>query len=1252
MRYIGLIIALFALACVAHAQVFLDENFDSGIPAGWTVTDGGETTDTWHGINDYGGSTLDGSAFAIVDSDDAGSVDMDEILESPSVNLTGYANYYLEFDHYFNSYGSEIAGVDVWDGSAWQNVASFSGSDIGGWGAPDHQNIDITAYANANLKVRFHYYDANYDLYWAVDDVKISGQGILDPCNISSLDFSGSSHTPTFESGYYYFDVCKDDVLTLQANANCTNCGSGTDYSWVINAYDGNGPVSYSDDVLDYDIDYASGYDAVLEIEGDNCYASYPLRFRASDGPEIGNISTTINGCTGAGTEITVGASGSSVEVEGYHGEVSATLGVGAETFIPDGPSCATQCYESSVTFTDFAPGASIENPGDIQYVKINMEHTFIGDMQITLEGPGGCGSATILQYNDNGNNYNWPYSIVLFYCVDDYFVPWWGWMTDYQFAGYGILENNEWTVGAKEDATIFPTEADAENAVLDDSNTINVVCSAPYTDGLVYNVDVANVAFGNPNVDDFSNNTDPCDETEWYNDSGEGWDYCWSDNASYAYAPTANSYVYEAGNVDYYDAAEAPYAFMRVNPSDETNGTNFYHPYENFYSELEGCPLNGTWTVKVCDSWELDNGWIFAWELALDPGLLPVNWDYDVDVAAVDWSAITDADFTGAYPAYDLIPEPDLGTGSYGGTFSVIDEFGCTSDAALTFDVTGMPAISGLTAGDFVWAGFEGEEWNAGTNNWFEYDGTDFHYASNFPEEDKNVYIVDYCGNADPEIDNAEAYCHDLNIDAGKSLSMSSTSEQTLNISGDWNNEGTFDAGISTVNFNGDSDQNLSTVAPGGESFYNLALNQDAGSQVIVNQDLTIINELNITSGIINTNSNTLYIDNPSPAALVGANLSGNDGFIKGRLQRATDGSSTYNFPIGYDGYGAQGFDITPSGSAGAQVLAYMEPFAFAPVYIQAYCDVEVHPGGGSHIIGEGDPGYDGIPDKILFDLQSPLQWDVSNPGGGITSYDINVYPSGSQMISPVVSANGVSMLYLMKNGEPGNAGVPAGDQQPWFDQDGFLRCPTQTSLSGLTAFSKFNLLGASGTGSALPVELLSFDASYDEEVVTLTWATASERNNDFFEVQKSENAYDFAAIGQLGSLAPGGNSNTRLNYTLTDGDVNQGTYYYRLKQVEFDGTYAFSEIVSVNIDGSNPFAIYPNPVDDYIHIHFYCESPENPQVEIYDQEARLVHAEKLMGMKGYNHATIDLSTLSDAVYTLTLITVDGVQQAKLVKQ
>jgi hypothetical protein len=113
MRCIGFIIAFIALACVAHAQVFLDENFDSGIPAGWTITDGGGNNDTWHGTPNYGGSTLDGSAFAFVDSDDAGSVDMDEILESPAVNATGYTYYFLEFDQYFGSTALSVESFNL-----------------------------------------------------------------------------------------------------------------------------------------------------------------------------------------------------------------------------------------------------------------------------------------------------------------------------------------------------------------------------------------------------------------------------------------------------------------------------------------------------------------------------------------------------------------------------------------------------------------------------------------------------------------------------------------------------------------------------------------------------------------------------------------------------------------------------------------------------------------------------------------------------------------------------------------------------------------------------------------------------------------------------------------------------------------------------------------------------------------------------------------------------------------------------------
>lgn len=124
------------------------------------------------------------------------------------------------------------------------------------------------------------------------------------PCTISSLNFTGSSRTPTLDGGYYYFDVCKDETLTLQANATCTDCGSATNYTWVINAYDGNGETDYASNPLSYDIDFASGYDALLEITGDACYVSYPLRFRSSDGPEIGNISASISGCSGDETKL------------------------------------------------------------------------------------------------------------------------------------------------------------------------------------------------------------------------------------------------------------------------------------------------------------------------------------------------------------------------------------------------------------------------------------------------------------------------------------------------------------------------------------------------------------------------------------------------------------------------------------------------------------------------------------------------------------------------------------------------------------------------------------------------------------------------------------------------------------------------------------------------------------------------------------------------------------------------------------
>src|SRR5690606_3012723 len=198
---------------------------------------------------------------------------------------------------------------------------------------------------------------------------------------------------------------------------------------------------------------------------------------------------------------------------------------------------------------------------------------------------------------------------------------------------------------------------------------------------------------------------------------------------------------------------------------------------------------------------------------------------------------------------------------------------------------------------------------------------------------------------------------------------------------------------------------------------------------------------------------------------------------YVEGKLQWTTAVGNTYRFPIGNAIYGAQGFDITVSTGSGA-VLGYLEANASAPIYNYAYCDLETHPGVGSHPpVGSGTSGYDGILDQITFNLHSPLQWNITNPSGGsVTQYNLSVLATGGQDISPVVTANGLQVRYLMKNGEPGNPNVDTAYTVDFADP-GFEMCPNQYSLTGLTGFSLFTLDGANQAGTALPVELIAFD-------------------------------------------------------------------------------------------------------------------------------------------------------------------------------
>jgi len=114
-----------------------------------------------------------------------------------------------------------------------------------------------------------------------------------------------------------------------------------------------------------------------------------------------------------------------------------------------------------------------------------------------------------------------------------------------------------------------------------------------------------------------------------------------------------------------------------------------------------------------------------------------------------------------------------------------------------------------------------------------------------------------------------------------------------------------------------------------------------------------------------------------------------------------------------------------------------------------------------------------------------------------------------------------------------------------------------------------------------ALPVELTNFSASHYESSVLLEWATASEKNNDFFEILRSANGLTYEIIGQIDG---GGNSSQLLVYEFVDENPLLGTSYYKLRQTDFDGENEefgpkVVNFVKENIEGQCELLVYPNP-------------------------------------------------------------------------
>lgn len=141
------------------------------------------------------------------------------------------------------------------------------------------------------------------------------------------------------------------------------------------------------------------------------------------------------------------------------------------------------------------------------------------------------------------------------------------------------------------------------------------------------------------------------------------------------------------------------------------------------------------------------------------------------------------------------------------------------------------------------------------------------------------------------------------------------------------------------------------------------------------------------------------------------------------------------------------------------------------------------------------------------------------------------------------------------------------------------------------------------SNSNSALPLQFVDFTIAPEKAQVLLSWKTADEVNTSYFLIERSTDGTSYESIGQVASL----NNSTGGSYTYADLFPKTGVSYYRLKQVDVDGKYAYSKVLTVNRSASaGIMTLLPNPAHDYIRIN--STNTERLQVKIYSLTGRLM--------------------------------------------
>lgn len=505
--------------------------------------------------------------------------------------------------------------------------------------------------------------------------------------------------------------------------------------------------------------------------------------------------------------------------------------------------------------------------------------------------------------------------------------------------------------------------------------------------------------------------------------------------------------------------------------------------------------------------------------------------------------------------------------------------------------------------------------QWTNGVSSVLKYSNTVSPFNTNgIFDASANFNTVYYNGAGNQTIvrsNNSGQYYH-LNLAVGGTKTLT----QSIRIGGDFTNTPTLNSNGQNVTFNGTVAQNI--IGPSTCTFNNLIINNTSGAGVtLFSAPVIVTGALTLTQGVLYTDATNILTMNAGSTSDPGSAAS----FVDGPMNKV--GNTAFVFPVGDGTKWARVAIGAPSATTTFKAQYIATPYTNTTTMATT-------------------------PSPVLKRVSNNEYWQLDRTVG-TGNATVTLYWEDAAFSGINNCGAGTTLRVAHWNGAAWENNNNAVTTTGTCGTSG-----TISTVTNVTSFSPFTFGSDTSDISInpLPIELLSFDAQPNGNIVDLTWTTASEINNDFFTIEKTIDGIHFETVGIVNGA---GNSTNIIHYSSQDNLPYIGVAYYRLKQTDFDGNFSYSDLKMVKFEGEKDFSfnIYPNPNDGVIfNLQIHANNNEQVLVIVYDVLGNEIYSKIIISNENDNNIyAIDPSQkLPAGVYMVSATSNDSILNKRLI--